>query len=517
MSMESGIAESPSRSADRPEINETEAGLSPQSQAQTSAARSRRRPRIAFLLPRGEALRNFVYNGMLDDLAEEADVLVLSVEHPNDLGDYLRSKFPDIRPLREVADRWPTRFVRDWLDTAHGRHLWSEAAKQRWKLRDLECRTPLQKLKRVVDKGLAIAFANRPGLASLSGLEEWASRTLRTSDAYHALFREWRPDLVFNGSHSHSPIALPAIHAAKALNIPTAAFLFSWDNLTSQGRIIPQYDTYFAWNPTIRADLLRIYPQIRPESVVVSGTPQFDMHFRDDDVWSRAEYCAKIGADPQRPIVLYSTGMAYQMPGEVELVERLGDLVANIDVRDLDLGPNPNPNSWQGPPRLVVRVYAKDRTQRFEPLKQARPDILFPPVPWEKVWYTPRPEDGPLWSNMLRHADVGINIASTVSLELCMFDKPVINLAYNAPNVDPGVVDVAMYYGFDHYRPIVESGAIALARSEQETRDLVKESLRHPEIRSRERRDLIQTMFGDQLDGWAGRRLARQIARAASN
>ena len=461
------------------------------------------RPRIAFLLPRGEALRNFVYNGMLDDLAEQADVLVLSVEHPNDLGELLRGKFPQIQPLTEIADRWPTRFTRDWLDSAHGRHLWSEAAKQRWKLRDLECKSPKQKLKRAIDKGLAIAFAHRPGLALLSRLEEWSSRVLRTSDVYHRLFREWRPTLVFNGSHSHSPVAMPAIHAAKDLKIPTAAFLFSWDNLTSQGRIIPQYDIYFAWNPAIRQDLMRIYPNIPPERVVVSGTPQFDLHFRDQDVWTREEYCRRIGADPKRPIVLYSTGMAYQMPGEVELVERLGDIVASMT----DLA--------SGPPQLVVRVYAKDRTQRFEPLKQARPDILFPPVPWEKVWYTPRPEDGPLWSNMLRHADVGINIASTVSLELCMFDKPVINLAYNAPNVDPSVVDVSMYYGFDHYRPIVESDAIALAHSETEADELIRRSLLHPEIRADERRGLIRKMFGDQLDGWAGRRLARRIVEVA--
>lgn len=460
------------------------------------------RPHVAFLLPRGEALRNFVYNGMLDDIAKDAGLTVLSVEHPNDLGELLRHKFLNLHPLREAKDRWATRFVRDWLDLAHGRYLWSEAAKQRWKLRDLEVKSPVAKLKRLIDKALAYPFANVTGLRWLSRLEETASRVLRTTDDYVNLYRKTRPDLVFNGSHSHSPVALPAIHAAKSLGIPTAAFLFSWDNLTSQGRIIPSYDYYFSWNESIRSDLMRIYPDISADRVIISGTPQFDLHFRDnDDVWTREKYCSKIGIDPKRPIVLYSTGMAYQMPGEVELVERLGDVVANMT----DLGS----------PQLVVRVYAKDRTQRFESLKQKRKDIVFPPVPWEKVWYTPRPEDGPLWSNMLRHADVGVNVASTVSLELCMFDKPVINIAYNAPGVDPSVVDLAMYYGFDHYKPIVDSGAIALAHSEQELSDLIRLSLKDPQIRANERKGLLQKMFGDSLDGQAGRRLANQVVALA--
>ena len=51
-------------------------------------------------------------------------------------------------------------------------------------------------------------------------------------------------------------------------------------------------------------------------------------------------------------------------------------------------------------------------------------------------WLTPLREDGALWSNMLRYCDVGINVASTVSLELFMFGKPTINVAYNPPGVD---------------------------------------------------------------------------------
>ena len=54
--------------------------------------------------------------------------------------------------------------------------------------------------------------------------------------------RKIKPDIVFNTSLIHSSSAIDVIHAAKSVSIATVAFVFSWDNLTSQGRIFPYYD-----------------------------------------------------------------------------------------------------------------------------------------------------------------------------------------------------------------------------------------------------------------------------------
>ena len=85
------------------------------------------------------------------------------------------------------------------------------------------------------------------------------------------------------------------------------------------------------------------------------------------------------------------------------------------------------------PPQLVVRVYPKDTTNRFNYLKKTRDDIVFPSIPWEKNYQTPLAEDAVLLLNMIKHCDVGINIASTLSIELFFHDKPVINIGYNPP------------------------------------------------------------------------------------
>src|SRR5262249_41822062 len=146
-------------------------------------------------------------------------------------------------------------------------------------------------------------FANRLGVEFLSKVELTASRIFRSSDEELNLLRKLNPALVFNGSHVHSRNSIRVVHAAKQLGIPTAAFIFSWDNLTSQGRIIPDYDYYLVWNEALRDQLLSIYPYVRYGRVFVTGTPQFDFHFRSEFSLTREEFCTKTGADPARPIV----------------------------------------------------------------------------------------------------------------------------------------------------------------------------------------------------------------------
>ena len=459
---------------------------------------------IAVVVPRGEVIRNFVHSGALDCVAEKAEVSIVSVDLDDSIAGNLTEKFGEIHPLIEYKERWLVRFEREILDLAHNRWLWSPAAQSRARLRDLEAVSVKQKLVHTAKKIISRPLANRVGLRALSKLERASSRALKTTDEYLNLWQKMRPSLVFNGSHVHSRVATQALQAAQWLGIPTATFIFSWDNLTSQGRVILPYDYYIVWNEQLKKQLLEMYRNLRPEQVFVTGTPQFDFHFQQKFYQSRKDFCAEIGADESRPIVLYTTGMANHMPGEPELVEQIADMIAEIG------GEN-------NAPQLMVRVYPKDLTGRFESLKERRKDIIFPKIAWEKSWLTPRYEDSFALVNALRHCAVGINVASTVSLELCMFDKPVINVGYNPPNVADQTLRYADYYDFDHYHPLVESGAVELAKSADEMRDLIRQNLAAPERRRNERKALMQKMFGDTLDGNSSRRVAQVLLEIASN
>ena len=456
------------------------------------------KPTITAILPRGEAIRNFVYSGCLDEVQRHAALDVVSVLPNEQIRGQLESRYGGIEELVAVRERYPVRLARDILDMAHGRRLDSVAARHRWKRHDELAALRGASGRRAVKKALARCFATNAGLSLLSCGERIASRVLAVGDHYKRRYQRVAPDLVFNGSHVHSVVATPAVQAAQWLGIKTATFLFSWDNLTSQGRIMLPYDAFLVWNDEIRDDLLRIYPDLDAEQVFVTGTPQFDPHFDESLRWSRRAFCERLGLDAERPVVLYTTAMPNHTPDEEVLVEGIADVVRSLDAQ------------------LIVRVYAKDRSGRFDALRERRRDIVFSETLWEPHWLTPLPEDTALWSNLLAHADVGINVASTVSLELCMFDKPVLNVAYNPPAIDPAEHDYAHFYEFDHYARIVESGAVALVREADGMHAALAEALEHPQRRSERRQALLASFFADTLDGASGRRVASVLAELAA-
>lgn len=457
---------------------------------------------IVAIIPRGEVIRNFIYTGALDEVAEKANLSLISVSPSESMNQMLRENYGDVHLLEEIDERWLVRIQREIIATAHNRWLWSKAAQERARLRAAEAKTLKQKAVWNLKKAISYPFASRPGLNFLSSVERSASRIFRTTDEFLDLLKKLRPALVFNGSHIHSRVATQAVQAAQWLGIPTATFIFSWDNLTSQGRIMLPYDYYLVWNEALKRQLLELYEWIDEDQVFVTGTPQFDFHFQTDFYQGRADFCREIGADPARPLVLYSTGMANHMPGEPEIVEEIADMLKEI--------------GGEKQPQLMVRVYPKDLTGRFDALKERRPDILFPKIAWEEGWLTPKFEDSAALVNTLRHVDFGINVASTISLELCMFDKPAVNVGYNPVGVDEAELSYATYYNFDHYRPVVESGAVEVAYDRPQMRELMRLALFEPERRTNERKALIKKMFGDTLDGNSARRVARVLLETAA-
>jgi len=455
--------------------------------------------RVAVIFPRGEVIRNFVYTGMLDSLAAETELHLLTVAPGAEFKEMLEGKCDSVYPLTEAEDKWIVRIQREIIDTAHNRWIWSRAAQERSRLRDQEAQTVRQKIIRQIKKMISFPVANRTGLNALSSLERMSSRRFQTSNEYTELYKKIRPALVFNASHVHSRNATQAVEAAQWLGIPTATFIFSWDNLTSQGRIMLPYEYYLVWNEDLKKQLLEMYEWIKPENVFVTGTPQFDYHFQEKYYLNKEEYCEEIGADAKRPIVLYATGMANHMPGEPEIVEGIADILAEFPEGEK--------------PQLVLRVYAKDLTGRFDKLRRRRPDIIFADPLWEPAWLTPKYEDSYTLINALRHCSLGINVASTMSLELCMFDKPVINVGYNPPSVSEQELSYADYYEFDHYKPVVTSGAVSVARNIDDMRKLIHSSLSHPDRHREDRKKLIANMFGSTLDGDSSCRVAKAILK----
>jgi CDP-glycerol glycerophosphotransferase (TagB/SpsB family) len=75
------------------------------------------------------------------------------------------------------------------------------------------------------------------------------------------------------------------------------------------------------------------------------------------------------------------------------------------------------------------------------------------------------PEHQKHLGDTLRHADVVVNVASTISIEACIFDTPVVNINFDGPDDSPYVKSARRYYSFTHYVNITSRGAVRVATS----------------------------------------------------
>lgn len=470
---------------------------------------SGKKPHIVLVVARGEAVRNFIYSETLKEISQNAKVTLLSLVDHGEVMEHARQYVEAIIPLKSYREKSLVAFFRDVVHTAHYQWLWTEAVKYYWGRHNQRVKGDLyETLKLYSWRFFGRLLASKTMLRLATHMERWLSWHFRPTRDFDKLFREINPDLVFNCSHIHGRQADLPMRVAAGMGIPTAVFVFSWDNLTSRSRIFPPYDHFLMWNGGMQKQLLGMYhPEILPEQVHVTGTPQFDFHFNPSFHWDWETLCTEIGLDPSRPYILYTTGMASDFPEEHRIVAEV--------IRYLK-GSDHSPK-----PQLVVRTYIKGTSEGMISLAnkyKSDSDIIFPPILWDKQWVMPLHHDLYVYTNLLRHAALGINTASTVSLELMMLGKPAINLGFEPPDTNlPKWTRFARHIDYEHYRPIAASGGVMVAHSLNELMEYLDLSLIDPQISVIQGREFMHQMMGDTLNMNSGKRVANLLTNIAKS
>ncbi|RMH18953.1 MAG: hypothetical protein D6696_11920 [Acidobacteria bacterium] len=459
------------------------------------------RPRIVLLIGTGWGVRTFLQTDVLPALAERARVSVLAAAG---LCDGLRRQFPDLDPAPLAAfDPHRGRFGRFY--ERHNHHfLWlsrtgTRRINQQLQRRQLRGR----KLARWwILRLLAVLGASRRSLERLRRAERTAFFADYPEAArYASLLRRLAPRLVVS-TVPHVAVELPPVLVAQDLGIATAAWINSWDNLTSKGAYPAVYDHYLTWSERMLEELRRYYPESAGRPLAAVGVPHFDWYRDEAMCWSRDELCRRLDLDPGRPLVLYATATPQLAPYEHRTVARLARDLAALPER----------------PQLLVRLHPADPGTRFEGLDLGPEVRLQAPGTGAGALhrFCPTAEENRRLVSTIRHADVVVNLASTITLEAAICDRPTINVAYDlGPEPRWGRIIERYYDTFDHYRTVVDLGAVRLARSPRALVAALQHYLAHPESERAARRRLVELWCGE-VDGGAGRRLARAIFAAAA-
>ncbi len=460
------------------------------------------KPLLALLVPDGVGVRNFVHGRFLERAKEAFRVWMLTGFPPENLPDPPTGvHLEQMPPYREGKLRSLLRYA---LQYAH-MYRWNTLGMQRV-LGEPRHRSWKSLALRKTARAIGSLHASAEGIRRLE-FRLWSRvARLAVTEHYRRRFRESTPAVVLC-THQRPSIALPAVLAAREMGVPTATFIFSWDNLSSKGRIAAPYGHFLVWSELMKQEMAQFYPEVEGWRVHVTGTPQFDPYADESLLWSREEFCRRIGADPRRPLICYSGGdrsVCPQGPEQVATVmEALRSGLIGEDAQ------------------LIFRPVPTEDGLRYQWVREKYPEMIFAKPEWRgnpgEGWdtYLPTRADVQFMANLVRHSNVNINVASTMTLDFAIQDKPVVNLAYDVGGAMPfGMSLYDFHYTFEHYRPVVELGAARVARSVEELAGHVNAYLRDPSLDREGRRRLVELEVGAPV-GSASERVLEALERIA--
>lgn len=353
---------------------------------------------------------------------------------------------------------------------------------------------------------LAVETWRRPALARIHmGLlrqyDRWYSKFYR--GAYRPLLERVRPDLVITATPGNiAQTESPLIHEAQALGIRTLCLVFSWDNLAGMKGVLPSRPDHLGvWNELQAQEAIQSH-HYHPEQITVLGPPHFDLYQDPRTFDSREDFCRRLGLDPSKKIV---TLIIASMSASENTYILDFMLKAKADGR------------LPADAQLVCRLHPRVRPEKNRAAYAAyfnRPDIVID-LPENYLssikWNPTRPEMRAL-ANLLKHTDVMVNIASTVTIEAAICDRPVVNLGFSHSMPEQFrkvIIESSWQY---HYRYVRDRKCTVFAMNEEETISAIRMYLVDPSVHRTERRRLAEDLCY-RLDGRATERTATLILR----
>ncbi|MCM0668632.1 UDP-glycosyltransferase [Flavobacterium tyrosinilyticum] len=267
-------------------------------------------------------------------------------------------------------------------------------------------------------------------------------RTLYYHKSLETLQKE-KPAMVFC-TNQRPMSAIAPLLAAQDLGIPTATFIFSWDNLPKATMVV-ETDYYFVWSDLMKKELLFYYPYILESQIVVTGTPQFESHFDKSKLISREDFFEQNNLNLDKKYICYSGDDITTCPDDSKYLEDVA-----VAVREL----NRNGNALG----IIFRRCPVDFSDRYDKVINDYQDVIVPIEPlWQKIgegWNTilPTQVDIDLQMNTIANTEMVVNLGSSMVFDYVAHDKACAFINYDVTDKKISDWSVKKIYNYVHFR-----------------------------------------------------------------
>lgn len=423
--------------------------------------------KIFILLPDGIGLRNFVYTSFSkigtennwditywNNLPLNFSELGLKEEKLIGKPNFLTSLYKRARKEIELQN-----FEKQFCDSIYTKYSFKPNSK-----------TLKQKAKNI----LVAFYIKKYGGKNLSKLREKIKNSERKTVYYKSCadtLKKHKPAVVF--STNQRPVnAIVPILAAQDLGIPTATFIFSWDNLPKATMVI-ETDYYFVWSVYMKHELLTYYPYIKEKQIFITGSPQFEPHFKKKYLYPKEEFFTKNKLPKGVEFICFSGDDITTSPHDPQYLEDVAKAIRVLNSKGYKLG-------------ILFRRCPVDFSNRFDSVIETFKDVIFVIDPkWKNmgsVWNTVLPLQSDIVQlvNTIYNSSLVINVGSSMVFDFVCNDKPCAYINYN-PSKVPNKKDIHTIYKYVHFRSMPSPDAVIWLSNPNTMADQLENMLANPQ------------------------------------
>ena len=293
-----------------------------------------------------------------------------------------------------------------------------------------------------------VVFTFKSNSESILKLIEFNERYFGfNTELFHKL-KNVNPALIFFTSQRSSNFF--QIHTiAKKINTKTATFIFSWDN-PPKATLLYKTDFFFVWSDFMKKELTSYYKFTHDSKILVTGTPQFEFHFKQYDEHFMMK---SIGLDSNSQYVCF-TGDDFTSSPQDHLY--LKDFASQIHQYNLD-----NSTNF----KIIFRPCPVDFSSRYDDVLKEYDKLIIKIQPkWQKigsVWNSiiPEKEDNIVLKIILQNSIFVTNLGSSIVFDAACNNTPCAFVNYN-PDLSNIQKDVNRAYKYKHFESMTNKNSV---------------------------------------------------------
>ncbi|MFH6769637.1 hypothetical protein V8G56_12870 [Gaetbulibacter aquiaggeris] len=445
--------------------------------------------KLGLVITDGVGFRNFILSDFLKYANKTFDEVVILSCLPKEI--YSEHTNLRVIELDVFVETFKTWFFRKAKEIAHLKlnQKGNLGIQDNLKTNDSKLKTSRGYATRFIYK-LTSVFHSEYNIQQFQKLQNSTFGNHKITIEYASILKEEEFNLLFF-THQRPPYIAPLVYAAQKNKLKTAAFIFSWDNLASKGRMASNFDYYLVWSDLMKQDLLQFYTAINEDQIKVVGTPQFVPYVMDDYKLSKEDFISEFNLDSNLMTICFSCGDISTSKNDELYIETIAKAIQNKTIETVN---------------FIVRTSPAEDPIRFKTLVHKFPFIKWNFPKWKQVranhqesWSQriPTLEDVKQLRALLEYSDLNINMLSTMSLDFMLFDKSVINPVFG--NKTNGLYDDQRFLGYAHIQHLVNSQSSKVVKNKIALLNAISVYLNNDED-SANRKKFIKQQVGVSLE-----------------